>query len=223
MSDFSNLNEDKNWNHLIQKAQDEASKEFDMQQWFKDNPVTRHHKVSLKFNNESTNEDPSYSTEGSSGFDLRANLGDGQDLVMEASDYFVIPTGLFFEIPRGYEIQIRPRSGMAAKHGVTVLNTPGTIDCVPKGTKISTPNGDILVEELFDKNEKYPIYSYDMEEGRIVEDIIGDMWVVEGEELISISTEDNVIEVPKNKEVLTKNGWKSASNLTLEDEILTII
>jgi dUTP pyrophosphatase len=80
----------------------------------------------LAFKNDSTNEDPTYATVGSSGFDLRANLLDG--VAIMPNQIKIIPTGLFFSIPENFEIQIRPRSGLAAKNGVTVLNTPGTID-----------------------------------------------------------------------------------------------
>tara|TARA_R110000868_G_scaffold19400_7_gene83598 strand:+ start:9618 stop:10211 length:594 start_codon:yes stop_codon:yes gene_type:complete len=111
---------------LIQDAQEKAENSFDIQKWFKDNPIPNQHKVVLKFKNESTNEDPFYSTEGSSGFDLRANLD--SEMSIGAGAFTIVPTGLFFEIPEGFEIQIRPRSGLAANKGVTVLNSPGTID-----------------------------------------------------------------------------------------------
>ena len=86
---------------------------------------------SLKFKNTSNNPDPEYATEGSSGFDLRAYLGSPMNLLpmMRA----VVPTGLFFELPEYFEIQVRPRSGLAAKHGITVLNSPGTVDSDYRG------------------------------------------------------------------------------------------
>lgn len=83
-------------------------------------------KIQFKFVNESDNPDPEYATAGSSGFDLRANLN--ESVTLKSGNRAVIPTGLYFEIPENFEIQIRPRSGLAAKNGVTVLNTPGTID-----------------------------------------------------------------------------------------------
>lgn len=88
-----------------------------------------YHKVGLV--NKSTNEDPKVETEGSAGFDLRANLG--HPVVLKKNTRRIIPTGLFFEISEGYEVQIRPRSGLAAKHGITVLNSPGTIDSDYRG------------------------------------------------------------------------------------------
>lgn len=89
------------------------------------------YKIMLSFVNESNNTDPEYATVGSSGFDLRANLD--SPLTLEAGKFDIIPTGLFFSIPEGFEIQVRPRSGLAAKNGVTVLNTPGTIDADYRG------------------------------------------------------------------------------------------
>jgi dUTP pyrophosphatase len=89
-------------------------------------------KISLSFKNESTNPDPEYATAGSSGFDLRANLN--EDIILSSQGGFaIIPTGLFFEIPENFEIQIRPRSGLAAKNQVSVINTPGTIDSDYRG------------------------------------------------------------------------------------------
>lgn len=85
----------------------------------------------INFKNESTNPDPEYATSGSSGFDLRANLE--EEVIMYPNEIKIIPTGLFFEIPDNFEIQVRPRSGLAAKNGVTVLNTPGTIDADYRG------------------------------------------------------------------------------------------
>ena len=85
--------------------------------------------VNLNFVNKSKNQDPEYATEGSSGFDLRAS----SSVKILPGCYEIVPTGLFFEIPPNFEIQVRPRSGLAAKNGVTVLNTPGTIDSDYRG------------------------------------------------------------------------------------------
>lgn len=86
-------------------------------------------KFIFRFKNESNNPDPEYATEEAAGFDLRANFIDPSTLLMiKSGSYEVIPTGLYFDIPKGFEIQIRPRSGLAAKFGITVLNSPGTID-----------------------------------------------------------------------------------------------
>lgn len=74
---------------------------------------------------------PCYKTEGAAGADVCALLS--EKIVLKPGKRTVVPTGLFFEIPQGYEIQVRPRSGLAAKNGVTVLNTPGTIDSDYRG------------------------------------------------------------------------------------------
>jgi dUTP pyrophosphatase len=73
------------------------------------------------------NELPRYATKNSAGMDLRANLE--APVVLKPMERKLIPTGLILAIPEGYEAQIRPRSGLALKHGITVLNAPGTIDC----------------------------------------------------------------------------------------------
>lgn len=87
--------------------------------------------------NKSSNPLPEYSTEYSAGMDLRANLKDeeGNDKVISIvpGERVLIPTGLYLSIPYGYEGQIRPRSGLAIKYGITVLNTPGTIDADYRG------------------------------------------------------------------------------------------
>lgn len=74
---------------------------------------------------------PTYASKGAAGADVRANIE--EDIVIPAGSWKLIPTGLFFEIPQGYEIQVRPRSGLAFKSGITVLNTPGTIDSDYRG------------------------------------------------------------------------------------------
>ena len=74
---------------------------------------------------------PVYKTSGAAGADVCAFLK--EDIVIHHGEYTLVPTGLFFEIPEGYEIQVRPRSGLAFKNGVTVLNTPGTIDSDYRG------------------------------------------------------------------------------------------
>lgn len=74
---------------------------------------------------------PSYSTEGSSGMDVRAAIEN--ELIIKAGKVNLVPTNLSIEIPLGYEIQVRPRSGLAAKHGIGVLNSPGTIDSDYRG------------------------------------------------------------------------------------------
>ena len=82
--------------------------------------------VEIRIINQSSHPLPSYATEGSSGMDLRAHLENSATL--QPMERKLIPTGLFIELPEGFEAQIRPRSGLAIKQGITCLNTPGTID-----------------------------------------------------------------------------------------------
>ena len=86
----------------------------------------------LKIVNQSNNALPAYETINSAGMDLRAYLPDGE-LVIKPMQRALVPTGLFMEIPVGYEGQVRPRSGLAIKSGITVLNSPGTIDADYRG------------------------------------------------------------------------------------------
>jgi len=76
---------------------------------------------------------PAYETVGAAGMDIRAAIPDDKPLTMKLGNRALVPTGFIFEIPPGYEIQVRPRSGLAFKHGVTCLNTPGTIDSDYRG------------------------------------------------------------------------------------------
>jgi dUTP pyrophosphatase len=87
--------------------------------------------ITLKIINKSANPLPSYATEGSAGMDLRANLAEA--VTLQSLERTLIPTGLSIELPEGYEAQVRPRSGLAIKQGLTCLNTPGTIDSDYRG------------------------------------------------------------------------------------------
>ncbi len=87
--------------------------------------------MKVKIVNKSSNDLPEYGTEHAAGMDLRANLL--EEVVMEPFERKLIPTGLFIELPLGYEAQVRPRSGLALKKGITVLNSPGTIDADYRG------------------------------------------------------------------------------------------
>lgn len=87
--------------------------------------------MKVKVINRSQNALPSYETTASAGMDVRANIT--EDVVLKPLERKLIPTGLFLEIPQGYECQVRPRSGLALKSGITVLNSPGTIDADYRG------------------------------------------------------------------------------------------
>jgi dUTP pyrophosphatase len=119
--------------------------------------------ISIKIVNRSANELPSYATTGSSGMDIRANLA--EPLLIDPLQRLLVPTGLFIEIPTGYEAQVRPRSGLAIKQGITCLNTPGTIDADYRGEiKIILINlsseqhviqpGDRIAQMIIQKIEK---------------------------------------------------------------------
>jgi len=87
--------------------------------------------MKINIQNTSKNPLPAYETEASAGMDLRADLN--EDVILKPLERALIPTGLKIELPIGYEAQVRPRSGLAAKHGITVLNSPGTIDADYRG------------------------------------------------------------------------------------------
>jgi dUTP pyrophosphatase len=87
--------------------------------------------MKVKIVNKSKHPLPSYETSASAGMDLRANLD--KPVALKPLDRSLIPTGLFIELPVGYEAQIRPRSGLAIKKGITLLNTPGTVDADYRG------------------------------------------------------------------------------------------
>jgi len=105
--------------------------------------------MKVKIVNHSKHELPAYSTALSAGMDLRANLD--APVIMKHLERKLIPTGLFIELPQGFEAQIRPRSGMTLKKGVTVLNSPGTIDADYRGEigiiLINLSGGDVVIED----------------------------------------------------------------------------
>ena len=87
--------------------------------------------LTIKVINKSDNPLPTYATPASAGVDMHAN--NEEDVVLKPLERALIPTGLYIELPIGYEAQVRPRSGLAIKHGITLLNTPGTIDADYRG------------------------------------------------------------------------------------------
>ena len=88
-------------------------------------------KIKVRIVNQSDNPLPEYATQGSAGVDLRANLN--EPVTLKPMERLLIPTGIFIELPDDYEAQVRPRSGLAINHGLTCLNSPGTIDADYRG------------------------------------------------------------------------------------------
>lgn len=119
--------------------------------------------MNIRIINKSTNQLPTYETFASAGMDLKAFLPEGE-IVIKPFERKLIPTGLYMELPVGFEAQIRPRSGLALKHGITVLNSPGTIDADYRGevkillinlssTDFSVSDGDRIAQMIISKHE----------------------------------------------------------------------
>jgi dUTP pyrophosphatase len=113
--------------------------------------------------NKSSHDLPSYETIASAGMDLRAHIE--QDIILKPLERSIIPTGLFMALPVGYEAQVRPRSGLAAKYGLTVLNSPGTIDADYRGeigvilvnlsnVDFTIKNGERVAQMVIAKHER---------------------------------------------------------------------
>lgn len=127
--------------------------------------------MQIKFLNRSKHALPEYKTSGSSGMDVRANL-DCSCIILEPHKTVLIPTGLFFEIPQGYEVQIRARSGLALKHGVSLANGIGTIDSDYRGevgvilinmsnTPFEICDGDRIAQMVVARVEKMELVEVD--------------------------------------------------------------
>ena len=170
-------------------------------------------KIQIKYINKSDNKNPVYAKEGDSGFDLRANESGS----LKPLERKLVGTGLYFELPDGYEMQIRPRSGLAYKNGITVLNTPGTVDCFSGEMKVKTVDGDKSINQL---NINNIVYSFNIETFEIEKDTISKIHNTGIQNVLRIETENGVLEVTENTEIYTNNGWKLAINLTHEDEIV---
>lgn len=122
--------------------------------------------IIVKVINQSGNPLPHYATSGSAGMDIMANLE--APFTLKPMERSLIPTGLFIELPQGYEAQIRPRSGLAIKHGLTCLNTPGTID--------ADYRGEIKVILINLSNEEHVINSGDRIAQMVVQKVEQVQW-----------------------------------------------
>mgnify|MGYP002631670484 FL=1 len=119
--------------------------------------------MTIKIINESAHQLPEYETIASAGMDLRANISEA--IILKPLARAIIKTGLFIELPVGVEAQVRPRSGLAAKHGLTVLNSPGTVDADYRGeigvilvnlsnTDFKIENGERIAQLVIAKHER---------------------------------------------------------------------
>lgn len=199
----------------------------------------------VKIVNKTEFELPKYETSGSVGMDLRANLKpekveniedidpfkeedwyEPDIVVLEPGQQQLIPTGLYIQLPKpvieehtgegwGYEAQIRPRSGLAAKHGITIVNAPGTIDCFSEDSKIKTIKGEKSIKELKINDIVLSVNN----NLNIEEDIITAIVDTGTQDIYEIETEDGKLEVTINTLIYTNNGIKKASELTEKDEI----
>lgn len=125
-------------------------------------------KLTVNIINQSSFPLPQYATEGSSGMDIRANID--QEIVLQPLERILIPTGLFIELPIGYEAQIRPRSGLAIKQGITCLNTPGTID--------ADYRGEIKIILVNLSNENQVVHPGDRIAQMVIQQIIQVSWTL---------------------------------------------
>jgi dUTP pyrophosphatase len=129
--------------------------------------------IAVKIINESNNLLPSYATDGAAGMDIRAFINEPVEL--QPLQRALVPTGLFIELPEGYEAQIRPRSGLAIKQGITCLNTPGTID--------SDYRGEIKIVLINLSNEAHVINTGD----RIAQMVVQKVEKISWEEAVALS------------------------------------
>jgi len=145
-----------------------------------------------------------------------------EDVIIPAKGSKVVDTGIDIAyIQPGYWFKIEARSGLGFKHGIQPH--PGIVDnCVPKGTIIKTVEGDILVEDLYSKNNVPYIFSYNEEKCDKEIDSIKEMWTVQNQEMLEIETENgDILQLPPTKLILTKTGWKKAQDLRDTDYVLT--
>jgi len=163
-----NLLTDNNSNTDTKKMLDNLGVDFEDIKNIQTSPLPKKPTITINFINESNNQDPDYFHEGDSGFDFRANLSDDEIVVIKPMERKLIPTGLYFEVPRGYELQVRPRSGLALKNGITVLNTPGTVD--------SNYRGEVKIILINLSNEDFTINSGDRIAQGVISPLLDKMW-----------------------------------------------
>tara|TARA_R110000803_G_scaffold81010_1_gene146900 strand:- start:208 stop:798 length:591 start_codon:yes stop_codon:yes gene_type:complete len=151
--------------HQMTNDNSDTTGDFDgyVQDLLKYEAETTNGEVETKFINKSNNPDPEYAKKGDSGFDLRAFID--EPITLGSLERSLIPTGLSFELPPNTEIQVRPRSGMALKHGIGCLNSPGTVD---EGYR-----GDVGVVAVNLSNEEYTIQPGERIAQAVIVNVIG--------------------------------------------------
>jgi len=159
---FQNMSKDVNGSEDLELNQyvEELKKIYDLDE---KSTETYEYKITTKFINNSNNEDPTYAKEGDSGFDLRAFID--EPITLKPLERKLIPTGLKFELSPNTELQVRPRSGMALKYGISVLNTPGTVD---EGYR-----GDVGIITVNLSNEDYTIQPGERIAQAVIMNVVG--------------------------------------------------
>jgi deoxyuridine 5'-triphosphate nucleotidohydrolase len=156
---------------------------------------------------------PEYAYPSDSGFDLFST----EEVILPPFGRGLVPTGIKLSIPDEFEIQVRPKSGLAINQGLTVLNTPGTVDCFSEDMKILTVDGEKLLSELKINDV---VFSVNEKTFEIEKDVVSNIFDTETQEVLIIETELGVLEVTPNSEVYTTNGIILAKNLKENDEII---
>ncbi len=162
IENFQNMSKDINGSEDLELNQyvEELKKVYDLDE---KSTETYEYKITTKFINNSNNPDPTYAKEGDSGFDLRAFIE--EPVTLKPLERKLIPTGLKFELSPNTELQVRPRSGMALKHGISVLNTPGTVD---EGYR-----GDVGIIAVNLSNEDYTIQPGERIAQAVIMNVVG--------------------------------------------------
>jgi len=194
-------------------------------------------KQEVQIFNNSKNDLPNYSTKLAAGFDIRVDFSkvenedklignglyqfidseEGRKLIILPQGRLLLPTGLYVAIPDNYELQVRPRSGLALKHGITLVNSPGTIDCFSEDSKITTINGD---KEIKDLHIGDIVLSFNEETSKVEKDVITNIVDTNVQEIYHIETDDGILELTPNTLVYTNNGIKKVIDLDESDEII---
>ena len=158
--------------------------------------------------------DPVYATAGAAGCDVCAS----EDVVIVPHTQRLLHTGLFLEVPSGYECQVRSRSGMSVKYGVAVLNSPGTLDCFAYDSVISTENGRLCVSEMHIDDI---VFSFNEDTMEIERDVVSAIVDVGELDVMTLIMDDGTaLSVTLNTFVYTSDGPKRAADLHEGDEIL---